>query len=416
MRIKAVTTAVVQANFDYTYVRIETDDGLMGVGEAFMAPGLPATIRELGAVIIGADPRNVAPLVDRLMLAVSGSGGASGAGMAYNAVSGIEAALWDLAGRALGLPVWQLLGGRYRDSVEVYADLHAGGELESLDRVMRYRTPFWRSASGRTEPGAFFWEAAEGNAVSADAAIARGREAVAAGFRYIKFDVDVFAQTREASSRSMGRADIERIGQLAGRIREALGDDIEIAYDCHWRFDVPSAIAIAHAIAPSRPLWLEDPVPPDPLTLSRLATSSPVPIATGENTYLVEGFEALASHGAADILTPDVQKAGGILETVRIADLAARRFLPIAPHCIASPVGFMAAVHACAAASNVLCLEFHGSDVPFWNRLVTATTPLIAGGRVGVPTTPGLGVDLDMAVVREYAAPGEPVFDEAPAR
>jgi L-alanine-DL-glutamate epimerase-like enolase superfamily enzyme len=416
MKITAVTTAVVQANFDYTFVRIHTDEAVTGTGEAFMAPGLPATIRELGEVVIGHDPRNVTALRTRLMLAVSGSGGASGAGMAYNAVSGIEAALWDLVGKALDQPVWQLLGGRYRDSVEVYADLHAGGELESLDRVMRYRRPFWSSPSGRTEPGRFFWEAAEGAASSVEAAIARGRAAIAAGFRYVKFDLDVFTEERQASSRSVARLDALRMGDLAGQIREALGNDVEIAFDCHWRFDVPSALAVARAVAPARPLWLEDPIPPDPVSLGRLASGTPVPIATGENTYLVEGFEALAASGGAHIFTPDVQKVGGILETVRIAELAARRFLPIAPHCIASPLGFTAAVHACAASSNVLCLEFHGSDVPFWDALITAGSSIISGGQVRVPMGPGLGVELDLDVVRRYSAPGEAVFDEPPAR
>lgn len=416
MKITAVTTAVVQANFDYTFVRIDTDDGVSGTGEAFMAPGLPATIRELGAVIVGQDPRNVTALRSRLMLAVSGSGGASGAGMAYNAVSGIEAAVWDLTGKLLDQPVWQLLGGRYRDTVEVYADLHAGGELESLDRVMRYRRPFWSSPSGRTEPGRFFWEAAEGAATSVEAAIERGREAIAAGFRYVKYDLDVFGEEREASNRSVGRADAARLGEFAGQIRAALGDEVEIAFDCHWRFDLPSALAVARAVAPARPLWLEDPIPPDPVGLGRLASGSLVPIATGENTYLVEGFEALVAQGGAHVLTPDVQKVGGILETVRIAELAARRFLPIAPHCIASPLGFMAAVHACAASSNVLCLEFHGSDVPFWSTLITGGSPVITGGQVRVPMGPGLGVELNLDVVRQYAAPEEPVFDEPPVR
>jgi hypothetical protein len=180
--------------------------------------------------------------------------------------------------------------------------------------------------------------------------------------------------------------------------------------------DVPTALRLAEALAPVAPTWLEDPVPPDPRVLAAVAASSPVPIATGENTYLVEGFAELIDHAAAHILTPDVQKAGGLLEATRIADLAARRFLPVAPHCIASPLGFLAAVHVCAAATNAICLEFHATDVPFWEELLVTDGPVIADGSAAVPTAPGLGGELDLDVVRRYAAPGEPVFGAPPVR
>jgi L-alanine-DL-glutamate epimerase-like enolase superfamily enzyme len=150
--------------------------------------------------------------------------------------------------------------------------------------------------------------------------------------------------------------------------------------------------------------------------MAAVTARSPVPTATGENTYLVEGFEALLRNRSTHIVTPDVQKVGGMAEAVRIGDLAARHFVPFAPHCIASPLGLMAAAHVCAALPNHLCLEFHGSDVPFWGDLITGPKPLIERGSVLIPDAPGLGVELDMEVVRRYSAPGEPVFDELPAR
>lgn len=416
MRITDVTTAVVEANFDYTFVRIHTDGDLYGTGEAFMAPGLTATIRDLGQVIVGQDPLATRILLGRLLGALSGSGGSAGSGMGYNAFSGIEAALWDLRGKAVGSPVAELLGGPVNSSIEVYADLHAGGELVSLDRVMRYRTPAWGSASGRTEAGPFYWEAAEVEASSTEALLDRADDALRAGFSRLKFDLDVFRTVRATSDRGATPDDLVGMANLAERLRSHVGPDVHLAFDCHWRFDIPTSIEIAKAIAPARPIWLEDPVPPDPVALARVAAASPVPIATGENTYRVEGFEQLVNAGATHVVTPDVQKTGGILETVRIGELAARHFVPIAPHCIASPVGFMAAVHACAVLPNTICLEFHGTDVPFWDALILGDTSTIAGGRVSVPTTPGLGVELDMEVVRRYAAPGEPVFLEPPAR
>jgi gluconate/galactonate dehydratase len=281
---------------------------------------------------------------------------------------------------------------------------------------MRYRTPFWLAADGVAKSDGFYWEASETDGLALDGMIARALAALEAGFRRIKFDLDVFTSEREVSDRGVQQRDIALIGETALRLRDALGDAVEIAFDCHWRFDVPTALEVARAIAPARPMWLEDPVPPNPAALAAVARNSPVPIATGENTYLLDGFERLIEHESAHILTPDIQKAGGLLESVRIADSAARHFLPIAPHCIASPLGFYAAVHVCAASTNVSCLEFHGGDVPFWSELVETEEPLIVDGRVRVPSAPGIGVELDLDVVERYAAPGEPLFDAEPVR
>ena len=416
MLITSITTAVVQANFDYTYVRITTDDGRYGTGECFPAPALPRLIRDLGELLIGQDPRNPVPLWRRLMTAVSGTGSSSGAGIAYNAISGIEAALWDLNGKITGQPVVRLLGGAHREQVAVYADLHGGTELHSITPLMQYRRPFWTTDDGRTQVGGFYWEEAEGEAVSIDATVARCREAVADGFRHIKLDLDVFATAREGTSRTATTADLGRMREMALAVRAAIGDEITLAFDCHWRFDVMTALAVADAIAPARPLWIEDPVPPDPEAMAAVTSRSAVPVATGENTYLLEGFEALLKNRSTHIVTPDIQKAGGMAECVRIGDLAARHFVSFAPHCIASPLGLMAAAHVCAALPNHLCLEFHGADVPFWGDLITGPKPLIQSGMVRVTDLPGIGVELDLEVVRRYSTPGEPVFDQPPAR
>jgi L-alanine-DL-glutamate epimerase-like enolase superfamily enzyme len=416
MRIAAVTTAVVQANFDYTFVRVHADDGTYGTGECFPAPALAPMAREFGRLLIGQDARHPAPLWKRMMTAVSGSGSAAGAGIAYNAISGIEAALWDLNGKRTGEPVARLLGGAYRQAVDVYADVHGGTELHSMTPLMQYRVPFWMSRSGATETGGSYWEEAEAEGASIEQAVERCREAVEKwGFRHVKLDLDVFATVREGASRGATASDIARMRSMALAVREAVGEDVEVAYDCHWRFDLGTALAVIDAVAPARPMWVEDPVPPEPETMARVTSQSTVPIATGENTYLVEGFDALMRAGGAHIVTPDVQKAGGLAETVRIGELAARRFVSVAPHCIASPVGFVAAVHVCAALPNHLCLEFHGMDVPFWEDLIVGDTPVIDAGRARVPEAPGLGIELDLDVVRRYSPPGEPVFDEVPS-
>jgi L-alanine-DL-glutamate epimerase-like enolase superfamily enzyme len=416
MRIAAVTTAVVQANFDYTFVRVHTEDGLYGTGECFPAPALAPMAREFGELLVGEDARDPVPLWRRMVTAVSGSGSPAGAGIAYNAISGIEAALWDLNGKRTGEPVVRLLGGAYRSSVDVYADAHGGSELQSMSPLMRYRVPFWMSESGATETGTSYWEAAEEAGASVEHAVERCRTAVEKwGFRHLKLDLDVFATAREGAARGATATDLARMRAMALAVRETVGDEIEVAYDCHWRFDVATALAVIDAVAPARPMWVEDPVPPDPATMAQVTRQSRVPIATGENTYLLEGFDALTRAGGAHVVTPDVQKAGGLAESVRIGELAARRFVSFAPHCIASPLGFTAAAHVCAALPNHLCLEFHGMDVPFWEDLVVGDKPIIDGGRAKVPDGPGLGVELHLSVVRRYSPPGEPIFDEAPA-
>lgn len=416
MRITGVTTAVVEANFDYTYVRVHTDEGLFGTGECFPTPGGSTIVRQLGQLLIGHDPRDPLPLWRRLMTSVSGTGSSTAAGIAYNAISGIEAALWDLNGKRLGEPVVRLLGGAHRREVAVYADLHGGTELHSITPLMQYRRPFWLSDSGLTEIGGFYWEEAEAEATSIEASVARCVEAVAAGYRFVKLDLDVFSTSREGASRGVTASDLARMRELALAVREAVGPDVGVAFDCHWRFDVMSALAVAEAIAPARPLWLEDPVPPTPEAMAAVTARSPVPTATGENGYLVEGFEALLQARATHIVTPDVQKAGGMMESLRIGELAARYFAPFAPHCIASPLGLLAAAHVCAALPNHLCLEFHGTDVPFWGDLVAGDEPVIRDGSVHITDAPGIGLELDLEVVRRYSAPGEPVFDAPPVR
>jgi L-alanine-DL-glutamate epimerase-like enolase superfamily enzyme len=415
VRITDVTTAVVPANFDYTFVRVHTDEGLYGTGESFPTPGGSTIVRQLGRLLVGLDPRDPMPLWRRLMTAVSGTGSSTGAGIAYNAISGIEAALWDLNGKRLGEPVVRLLGGAHRREVAIYADLHGGTELHSITPLMEYRRPFWLSDSGQTEVGGFYWEDAEVEATSIEASVTRCVEAVAEGYRYVKLDLDVFATSREGTSRGATAGDLARMRELALAVREAVGPDVGVAFDCHWRFDVMTALAVAEAVAPARPLWLADPVRPPPDAVAAVPSRSPVPVATGENTYRFEGFDALLRARATHIVTPDVQKAGGLMESLRIGELAARSFVPFAPHCIASPLGLVAAAHVCAALPNHLCLEFHGTDVPFWGDLVLGGDP-IRQGTVHVGEAPGIGVELDLDVVRRYSAPGEPVFDAPPAR
>jgi gluconate/galactonate dehydratase len=177
---------------------------------------------------------------------------------------------------------------------------------------------------------------------------------------------------------------------------------------------VADAQRLAHELEPLGLMWLEDPVPPEnAAALLRVTQSTTTPIATGENGYLRHGFREAFELGAISIAAPDLQKTGGLLEGRRIADFADTHYISLAPHCIASPIGTIAAVHVAAAIPNFLCLEWHGMSVPFWNDLALGWDgPVIDKGRIRVPEGPGLGVELNLDVARQYARPDEPFFDE----
>jgi len=409
-RITSVTTAVIEANFDYTYVRIETDDGVRGYGESFFSPGLTQAISQIGELLLGEDPRDVRKLVNLMKLATAASSGTHGEGSLMHAISGIETALWDASGKIQGEPVWRLLGGRFRDTVPVYADLHAGVGLSSIDNLLRKRLPHWQSKDGKSHSREFYWQSTEANELDFSAIVERIKDAQAQGFRCVKLDMDVFEDSRQPGDPGLGTAEISRIAQRVIELRNSIDDSVEIAYDCHWRFDIPTASRLNHAITEARPYWLEDPVNPTSRGLARIAASGSTPIASGENAYSLQGIEDLASEGGLDVATPDVQKIGGILESVMVADWTHRRGIGFAPHCISSPLGFVASVHVMAVAPSIRYLEFHGHDVDFWDSLVTV--PPIVGGQAPVPDAPGLGVELNYDALAHFAVPGELFFGE----
>jgi len=197
-----------------------------------------------------------------------------------------------------------------------------------------------------------------------------------------------------------------------GAVYQAVGADIDIAVDCHWRYNASDVVKVARELEPFRLLWLEDPVPPNnTAALKEVSSKVRVPIATGENLFLFDGFQDIIASHALSIVTPDLQKVGGLAVAQTIAQFADAHTMPVAPHNICSPVGTLAAAHFCAAIPNFLALEFHASDVPFWNNLVEGLPkPIIQNGYIRVPDKPGLGITLNEDVARKYARKGEPFF------
>lgn len=413
MKITGLKTAAVEGNFDWTYVRIETDEGISGLGECFFAPGLTRTLAELFPVILGQDPRNIRHLFRRLQWATSGAG--SVAGTIYNAITGIEMALWDLTGKALGVPIYRLLGGKFRDKIRIYADCHAGESLESLDAVLHSRPASWaRSRVDGAEPKSFFDIEASEVIFTPEMYGTRAKQMAALGFTALKFDLDVpNPYGIDAHNRCLSNREIDYILSLVAGVREAVGGDLDIAVDCHWRLNLNDARKLAAGLEEFRLMWMEDPLPPWSNDEFRdLKMSTLTPIATGENLYLFEGFRPLLERQALSVVCPDLQKVGGLNEARRIGEFADSCNIPIAPHNISSPIGTMASVHFCAATPNFLALEYHASDVPFWGDLLAdGEGPLIRDGHITVPEGPGLGVVLNEDVARKYARPGEPFFE-----
>ena len=390
MRIARVSTTVVAGNFDWVLVKVETDEGVSGLGEAYWGVGVAELVHRAAEGIIGQNPFNVAKCVEIMLRNCSGEGSLAGA--TVTAVSGIELALWDLVGRALGTPISTLFGGRFRDEVRVYADCHAGATADPAS---------WAE---------------------------RAAEVVAAGFTAIKFDLDVEnPHTRdlgrepyprqawcEPFNRTIGPAELRWMVSVAEAVRGEIGPDVDLALDCHWKFAVPDAIRLAHALEHLDLLWLEDPVPPENVAAhAKVAAETSVPICTGENLYKKQGFRDLIEQQAVEIVAPDIPKMGGLLEGKKVADLADAYYMPVAPHNVASPVGTVAAAHVCAAMANFLVIEFHAHDVAWWGSLVDGAPP-IRDGFIALGDAPGHGLTLNEDVARAHLKPGMSFFGDGP--
>jgi len=331
---------------------------------------------------------------------------ASGAGLAgiYNAVSGIEAALMDVTGKALGAPVYQLLGGKLREQVRIYADCHAGDGLESWGPMLTPRRPKWfpREAPADDLPETF----------TPAGYARRARAAVGRGFDALKFDIDTLVTSpgRELH-RPLTSAEIDLMAACIAAVRAEVGPAIDVAVDCHWRFSPADAVRVCRKLEPLDLMWIEDPCEPaNWADTAEVKSRSTTPILTGENLVGRHGFAPLLQGRGCDLIAPDLQKCGGLLEGRFIGQLAEMHGIRVAPHCIAGPLGLLASAHVCATLANFTVLEFHGQDVPFWDDLLVGGGPLIVGSRVTPPERPGLGAELNEAAVREFAKPGEPVW------
>lgn len=416
LKITDLKAATVEGNYQWTFVKVYAGEET-GIGEAFPAPALENVVREYAPLVVGEDALDTSRIMDKLRWASVPSGTY---GVNAHAFSAIEIALLDLLGKHLNLPVYSLLGGKFRDRVRIYVDTHAGKSLEAMSRVLLPTTPRWiREATGVETPSAD----AENQPVHGRATpmkysedyspklyARRAREMKREGFTAIKFDLDIPTPYTRRSSQETGSLSNQEISYLAGlvgTVREAVGDATDILFDLHWKYDVASSIRLANAIEQYGVMWLEDPVPPENIPLMRAVTSSTrVPISSGENQYGRYQFAELLETGIR-VATPDAPKTGGLLETKVIAQMAALKEVTISPHNISSPIGTMAQAHLAASIPNFGVLEFHGHDVPLWYKLPKKGRQVIEDGFIQLTDAPGLGIELDESVAAKYALDGE---------
>ena len=364
MKITEISSVLLQP-ISWVIVKVKTDEGITGIGEAYHGAGVHQIVvdERITRTLVGKDPLNVDRCFRDMMRGQSASGYYQGAVM--SAISGIEMALWDIKGQAFGAPIWQMLGGKFRDRVRVYNDCHAGDD-----------------------------EAPEAYARKAV-------EVEARGFDAIKFDIDPLPSQRDEYNRGIRNDHIQYYVDVVTAMREALKPDTDLAIDAHWAYTVVDILKVAQAFEDLNLLWLEDPIPAENIeAMQRVKNSTRTPICTGENFYTRHGFRELIHSQAADIVSPDIAKAGGLLESKRIAEMADIYYMPLAPHNICGPIGTYAMMHVCAAVPNFLALEFHHLDNQFWSDLIVEG-PMIVDGHIEVPEKPGLGVTLNEDVVKQ---------------
>ena len=360
------------ARTNLVFVKLYTDSGIDGVGEAtleWQTKVVVAAIEEAERALIGLDPFDVEHIVETLHRNSYWRTGA----VLRSALGGIEAALLDIKGKALGVPVYELLGGKHRDRVKCYANHWFFGAEEPQDYA------------------------------------AKAKHAVAQGFRALKWD------PFEAAYLEMDRAQRHRTIAIVEAVRDAVGPDIDLMLDVHGRLNVPTAIAMSRALERFDLTWMEEPLPPESIdALADVRAKSAIPIAAGERYFEPERFAELIAKRAVDILQPDVGHLGGMFETKKVAGMAHTRFLPVAPHNPTGPVMNAMTLHLAASIPNFSIFETVMIDVP-WRRDLVSETLEFRDGHLMVPTAPGLGVVLneDACAKFPYEPTDLPIFSGA---
>jgi galactonate dehydratase len=358
-RMKITNLQLFHVKPRWLFLKVSTDGGLAGWGEPIVegkAQTTAAAVREFGRLLIGEDPRRVEHLWQMMYRGSFYRGGP----VLSSAISGIEQACWDILGKSLGAPVWQLLGGRVRDKVRVYAwircDTDAGyrDTLKTAVREKRFTAYKMAPCVGPMRmletPGA-----------------------------------------------------IKEVVKRVAEVREIAGDDVDVALDFHGRTTPAVAKILCKELEPLRPMFVEEPVlPGDIQSLHEVARSTTIPIAAGERLFTRWDFAPLIESGAVAVIQPDLSHAGGIFEGRKIAAHAEMRNVAVAPHCPLGPIALAASLQLAACTPNFLCQEHVTLGEDYLRRAFK-----LNGGYVDAPAGPGLGIEIDEERVRAEAFDGD---------
>jgi gluconate/galactonate dehydratase len=408
---------IVDAPMRCPLVKIYTNQGLVGYGEVRDGASKKYALM-LKSRILGENPCQIDKIFRRIKQ--FGHHARQGGG-----VCAVELALWDLAGKAYGVPIYQMLGGKFRDKIRVYCDTDARDRAngiamgEALKKRMEMGFTFLKMDLGigqlGDEEGTLsaplgFLEQMRGGWRRSTEGMSDEERRWARNRWY-----DVFNIAHPFTGIHITEKGLDILEQYVADVRSVIGYEVPLAVDHFGHIGVEDGIKLAQRIDKYNLAWLEDMVPWQ-LTdqYVRLAQSCTTPICTGEDIYLKENFLPLLQSGGVSVIHPDILTSGGILENKKIGDLAQDYGVAMAIHMAESPVACMAAVHSAAATENFLVLENHSVDTPWWNDLVTGLpNPIVQDGYIEVPDKPGLGIDeLNDEVIREHLDPTDPTMWE----
>ncbi|MBT5828556.1 MAG: mandelate racemase/muconate lactonizing enzyme family protein [Candidatus Latescibacteria bacterium] len=371
-----------------TIIRIDTNQGLYGLGEVRDGASFYYALM-LKRIILGENPCNV----DKVFRKIKQFGGhARQAG----GVCAIEMALMDLAGKAYGVPAYQLAGGKFRDKIRCYSDTDSSPDAEEMGKRLK----------GRMDMGFTFLKMDIGVNLIKN---------IPGALTYPQGMLDTNQVMHPFTGIQFTDKGIDALVDYVSTVRDIVGYEIPLAADHFGHINVESCIRLARALEPFTLAWLEDMIPwqfVDQWVRLKNATSAPV--CTGEDIYLLENFKPLIDNQAVSIIHPDLASSGGILETKKIGDYAQEHGIAMAMHMAATPVAQMASVHCAAATENFMILENHAVDYAPWNDLVMGLpTPIIQNGYIDVPETPGLGLELNEDVIKDHIDPDSPGYFES---
>ena len=398
VKIRDINVMVLQGPRTYTLVKVVTDSGVYGIGEGYGSPGVGVKegILAMREYFIGKDPLNIESLLAGLGNRSDGS-----AHTLLRAISGIEMALWDLAGKILDVPAATLLGGKYRNKVRMYT---GQGPRNMLDKASCRE---WVSQMKASKAG---WTAFKLGPPRMGAMMAEG--ARGAGGTSPGAEPSGPPPSRGDSTRMISRKELIDIQQGFENVREAIGWEWDLMFHGQWNYDLVSAIKLSDALESSKLLWIEDPMPPNYSNAwVQLTQVSKVPILTGENLGRRQDWMEFIANKGLHMAQLDVRNTGGLLESKKIADLADLHFIPMCAHDTASIVCNYGVVQFACAVRDFVAAETRIGNGDWMDDVVLHDGPVVKDGYMALPEKPGLGIELNPDVVKAHLAKDEKYWD-----